>query len=129
MTTETVVSGTIPICTHSATVLMDTGSTQSFVSHRFAILLDVPLEELGYVLFVVVSLGPPMFSSHVYRNCKIHVNNRELTVNLIPLAIQHFDVILGMDWLAENHGVIDCDCKVVLSKRQTMNHIHSKELE
>ena len=54
-----------------------------------------------------------MLSSHAYRNCKIHVNNQELTINLILLAIQHFDVILGMDWLAENHGVIDCERKVV----------------
>ena len=97
MTAETVVSGTIPICTHSATVLMDIGSTQSFISHLFAMLSDVLLEELGYVLSVAVPLGAPMLSSHVYRNCKIHMNNRELTVNLIPLAIQHFDVILGMD--------------------------------
>ena len=75
MTVETIVSGTIPICTHSATILMGTGSTQSFVSHHFAMLLDVPLEELGYVLSVAVLLGAPILSSYVYRNCKIHVNN------------------------------------------------------
>ena len=96
VTAETVVSGIILICTHSVTVLMDTRSIQSFVSHHFAILLDIPLEELGYVLSFAVPLGAPMLSSHVYRNYKIHVNNRELTVNLIPLAIQH--LMLFWEW-------------------------------
>ena len=46
---ETVVSSTIAICTHSITILIDTGSTQSFILHHFAMLLDVPFEELRYI--------------------------------------------------------------------------------
>ena len=54
-----------------------------------------------------------MIGSHVFRDCEIQVHDVLLHVNLIPLDIQHFDVILGMDWLASNYATIDCVDKKV----------------
>ena len=48
-------------------------------------------------------------SSGVFKGCIINVGDKELTVDLVPLVIQHFDVILGIDWLSINHAVIDCE--------------------
>ena len=44
----------------------------------------------------------------------ININGKELTIDLIPLIIQHFDIILGMDGLALNHIVINYENKRVL---------------
>ena len=35
-------------------------------------------------------------------------------VNLIPLKIHRFDVILGMDWLSFHRVLIDCKLKQVV---------------
>jgi len=35
-------------------------------------------------------------------------------VNLIYLPMEGLDVILGMDWLASNHVVIDCEQHIVV---------------
>ena len=32
-------------------------------------------------------------------------------VNLIPLDMHGFDIILGMDWLSYHHAIIDCELK------------------
>ncbi|GKF86130.1 putative reverse transcriptase domain-containing protein, partial [Tanacetum coccineum] len=34
-------------------------------------------------------------------------------INLMPIELGSFDVIIGMDWLAKNHAVIVCDEKIV----------------
>lgn len=49
----------------------------------------------------------------VIKDCSILVNGRELRANLIPLAMNDFDIILGMDWLASYHATIDCFEKVI----------------
>ena len=36
-----------------------------------------------------------------------------MIASLIVLAMSDFDVILGMDWLAANHAVLDCFNKVM----------------
>lgn len=39
-----------------------------------------------------------------------------LPANLISLPMNEFDVILGMDWLAGYHAVMDCFNKIVKLK-------------
>ena len=90
---------------------MDSDSTHSFVSHHFAKHMNVPLEFLDYDLFVAVPSGAPLISSCVYQNCEIREGDQLLTIDLVQLVIQHFNIILGIDWLSVNHVVIDCEHK------------------
>ncbi|GFY88898.1 hypothetical protein Acr_06g0008380 [Actinidia rufa] len=50
----------------------------------------------------------------VYNSCEIRVNDVSLYVNLIPLEIHGFDVILGMNWLSSYCALIDCELKRVV---------------
>ncbi|GJW23559.1 hypothetical protein Tco_0606732 [Tanacetum coccineum] len=51
--------------------------------------------------------------------------NRPFNIDLMPVPLGSFDVIVGMDWLTKYHGVIICDekigCDVFLA------HITTKE--
>ena len=49
----------------------------------------------------------------VYKNYKLRVGDRDLSADLILLNMFDFDVILGMDWLAANHVVLDCYAKTI----------------
>ncbi|XP_027348078.1 uncharacterized protein LOC113859530 [Abrus precatorius] len=42
------------------------------------------------------------------------VHGREFEVNLIYLPLSQLDVILGMDWLAGNHVLLDCREKTLI---------------
>ncbi|XP_028057446.1 uncharacterized protein LOC114261374 [Camellia sinensis] len=58
--TESVVSGIISICAQSAYVLIDSGSTHSFVLHAFSRKLTRPLESMNYLLSVSMPSGDSM---------------------------------------------------------------------
>ncbi|RVW79287.1 Transposon Ty3-I Gag-Pol polyprotein [Vitis vinifera] len=80
--TSDVVTGTLRIHTLFARVLIDPGSTHSFVSVSFAGLLGLPVASMDFDLIVATPVE----------------------ILLWP----DFDVILGMDWLASYHASVDC---------------------
>ncbi|GJX38612.1 putative reverse transcriptase domain-containing protein [Tanacetum coccineum] len=41
------------------------------------------------------------------------VTGHPFNIDLLPVELGSFDVIIGMDWLANNHAVIVCDEKIV----------------
>jgi hypothetical protein len=111
-----VVTGTMKVSSHEVKVLIDPGSTHSFVACAFECKLDSPRELLEYPLNVETPLGVSMIASHVYPSCSIVVNDHELKADLVPLKLDEFDVILGMDWLSRWHAVVDCFTKEVTFK-------------
>ncbi|XP_073051190.1 uncharacterized protein [Primulina eburnea] len=44
----------------------------------------------------------------LYRNMGILIEDQNFKANLIQINMVEFDVILGMDWLAKNHTLVDC---------------------
>ena len=44
----------------------------------------------------------------ILRDCCVMIGYREMTVDLVLLELQDFDVILWMDWLASYHASVDC---------------------
>ncbi|XP_028098132.1 uncharacterized protein LOC114297849 [Camellia sinensis] len=106
--TEFVVSGTISICAQNAYVLINSGSTHSFVSHASSQKLTRPLESMIYLLFVTTPSGGSMVCAYMYPACDITIGDATLYVDLLPLSLDHFDCILGMDWLTKYCAAIDC---------------------
>ena len=45
--------------------------------------------------------------------CVLYIGSLEVTMDLVLLNISSFDVIVGMDWLARHHAVLDCYLKKV----------------
>ena len=111
---NSMVSGTLLICTHPTYVLIDSGSTHSFVSIEFASKFTRHLESLGCILSVSIPCRGSMICSMVYKACDILVGNAILSIDLIPLGLSHFDAILGMDWLTSNCATIDFMFKTIL---------------
>jgi hypothetical protein len=52
-----------------------------------------------------------MIAKRICHDCSIMIKGRIFLANLIVLDLHDFDIILGMDWLAKNHAVIDCHKK------------------
>ncbi|GAV71209.1 RVP_2 domain-containing protein [Cephalotus follicularis] len=100
-----VVTDTFPVCSKSAYVLFDT--THSFVSLSFARCLSTPSQDLEIGLAVETPSGNTLVADKVHKSCDLILCHRMMLVDLVPLAILKFDVILGMDWLSENHASVD----------------------
>ncbi|XP_028104179.1 uncharacterized protein LOC114303253, partial [Camellia sinensis] len=109
----TVVSCTFMVHGHSACVLFHSGSTHSFVSKLFAPNLDKLEEVLSYMLYVSSPLGDSMICTSIYTACELHLGDIQVYVNLLPLDMTYFDIVLGMDWLGEYGATIDCLTKQI----------------
>ncbi|XP_028091200.1 uncharacterized protein LOC114291555 [Camellia sinensis] len=48
-----------------------------------------------------------MTCAYMYPTCEIAIGDMILYVDLLPLNLDHFDVILGMDCLTKYHATID----------------------
>ncbi|GJY93926.1 putative reverse transcriptase domain-containing protein [Tanacetum coccineum] len=108
-----VVTGTFSLNDHFVTVLFDSGADFSFISTKFAPLLNVKpsIVNPGYV--IEVADGKKVEVDRVIRDCKLELGSSLFSINLIPLGHGSFDVIVGMDWLSQHKAVIVCHEKVV----------------
>ncbi|GKE17639.1 putative reverse transcriptase domain-containing protein [Tanacetum coccineum] len=108
-----VVTGTFALNNQFATVLFDSGADFSFISTKFAPLLNVEPCIVNPGFAIEIADGKSVKVDKVIRDCKLELGNSLFTIDLIPLGHGSFDVIVGMDWLSKNKDVIVCHEKVV----------------
>ncbi|GJS64337.1 putative nucleotidyltransferase, ribonuclease H [Tanacetum coccineum] len=96
-----------------ATVLFDSGADFSFISTKFAPLLNVKpsIANPGYV--IEVANGKKEEVDRIFRGCRLELGDSMFLIDLIPLGQGSFDVIVGMDWLSNQKAVIVCHEKIV----------------
>ncbi|XP_027903585.1 uncharacterized protein LOC114163474 [Vigna unguiculata] len=89
-------------------VLFDSGATYSFISNVCVRRLNLVARDLGCELLVSTPSSGQVATSSVYVGCSVEVAGHRFKVNLVCLPLEGLDVILGMDWLSNNHVIIDC---------------------
>ncbi|GJV55664.1 putative reverse transcriptase domain-containing protein [Tanacetum coccineum] len=52
-------------------------------------------------------------SDTVLKDCTLGLLGHPFNINLMPVELGSFDLIIGIDWLANHHAVIVCDEKIV----------------
>ncbi|KAI3758767.1 hypothetical protein L6452_06339 [Arctium lappa] len=57
-------------------------------------------------LVVELADGDQVVVRDILKGCKLEIERREFPVDLIPMVIGGFDVVIGMDWLSNNHAEI-----------------------
>ncbi|TLX69919.1 hypothetical protein E9993_22690, partial [Labilibacter sediminis] len=108
-----VVTGTFLVNSHPAHVLFDSGASDSFVSLRFASYLKHALHAIAKPFYVDTAGSVTLYVDKIYRDCVIEIDSHEFLVDLIPIDLPNFDVIIGMDWMAKHHADIMCYEKMV----------------
>ncbi|GJR56254.1 putative reverse transcriptase domain-containing protein [Tanacetum coccineum] len=107
------VTGTFLLNDHHAYILFDSGADRSFVSNTFSALLDIIPYALDVSYAVELADGRTLETNTVLRGCTLGLLGHPFNIDLMPIDLGSFDVIIGMDWLAKNHAVIVCDEKIV----------------
>ncbi|XP_047169898.1 uncharacterized protein LOC124838351 [Vigna umbellata] len=92
----------------SCCVLFDSGATHSFISKACVEKLGLTESEMQFDLVVSTPATGEVRTSTMCIGCPIEVEGRRYKVNLICLPLKELEVILGMDWLAAYHILIDC---------------------
>ncbi|GJR69972.1 putative reverse transcriptase domain-containing protein [Tanacetum coccineum] len=108
-----VVTGTFLLNNLYASILFDTGADRSFVSTAFSSLIDIVPTKLDHDYDVILADGKIIGVNTFIQGCTLNFLNYPFNINLMPVELGSFDVIIGMDWLVKFHAVIVYDEKIV----------------
>ena len=103
-----VINGTFLINGIYASVLFDTGADKCFVSVEFEKLLMCKRTNLPKSFSVEVANGKSITIDSVLQDCKLNLNDHSFPIDLIPMQLGSFDIIVGMDWLQKFHAEVVC---------------------
>ncbi|GKF38322.1 putative reverse transcriptase domain-containing protein, partial [Tanacetum coccineum] len=110
------VMGTFLLNNRYASILFDTGADISIISTAFSSLINItyiaptPLEN-SYD--VELADGKIVGVDTIMWGCTLNFLNHSFNIDLMPIELGSFDVIINMDWLRMFHAVIVCDEKLV----------------
>ncbi|GJZ47689.1 putative reverse transcriptase domain-containing protein [Tanacetum coccineum] len=108
-----IVTGTFLLNNCYASMLFDSGADRSFVSSTFSALLDVAPSTLDTSYAIELADGRISEKNVVLKGCTLGLLGHPFDIDLMPVELGSFDVIIGMDWLAKYHALIVCDEKVI----------------
>ncbi|GKA73809.1 reverse transcriptase domain-containing protein [Tanacetum coccineum] len=89
-------------------VLFDTGADKGFVSYAFSKYIDIPPTTLDTNYSVELVDGKSLTTSTILRGCTLNLQNHLFKIDLLLIELGSFDVIVGMDWMAEHRTEVVC---------------------
>ncbi|GKA40622.1 putative reverse transcriptase domain-containing protein [Tanacetum coccineum] len=108
-----IITGTFLLNNRYAKILFDTGADSSFVSSNFSASISITPTTLENHYDIELADGKIIGVNTIIRGCTLNFMNHLFNVDLMPVPLSSFDVIIRMDWLTKYHGVIICDEKIV----------------
>ncbi|GKE94264.1 putative reverse transcriptase domain-containing protein, partial [Tanacetum coccineum] len=108
-----IITGTFLLNNRYATILFDTGADRSFISNTFSALINITPITLESHYDVELADGKIIGVNTIIHGCTLNFTNHPFNIELMPVPLGSFDVIIGMDGLTKYHGVIICDKKIV----------------
>ncbi|GJV68802.1 putative reverse transcriptase domain-containing protein [Tanacetum coccineum] len=103
-----VVNGTFLINNVYASVLFDTGADRSFVSYAFNKYIDIHPTTLDTNYSVELADGKSLTTTTILRGCTLNLQNHLFKIDLLPIELESFDVIIRIDWMAEHRAEVVC---------------------
>ncbi|KAF5805273.1 putative nucleotidyltransferase, Ribonuclease H [Helianthus annuus] len=101
------------------TVLFDSGADTSYMSLKMSKLLKRTPTPLNTKHVVELANGKSVEATHVVKGCNIVLAGQAFSIDLIPIVLGSFDIVIGMDWLSQHHAEILCKEKVIRIPRSS----------
>ncbi|GJT24679.1 putative reverse transcriptase domain-containing protein [Tanacetum coccineum] len=108
-----VVTSTFLLNNRYAVFLFDAGSDRSFMDTRFSSMLDIKPIKIRASYEVELADRRVVSTSTILNGCALNLVNHIFEIDLMPIELGMFDVIIGMYWLLKHDAVIVCGEKVV----------------
>nr|GEV57414.1 hypothetical protein [Tanacetum cinerariifolium] len=122
-----VVKGTFFLNYYYDFVLFDSVST------TFSTLIDITPNTLDVSYAVELAKERVSKTNTILRGCTLGLLGHTFNIDLMLLELGSFDIIIGMDWLANHHEMIVCDEKIVRipygDEKETKDKSEEKQLE
>nr|GEV77349.1 hypothetical protein [Tanacetum cinerariifolium] len=90
-----VMTSTFLLNNHCASILFDTGADKGFVSTAFSSLININPSTLDYSYDVELADGQIIRVNTIIRGCTLNFLNHPFNIDLMPVELGSFDVIIG----------------------------------
>jgi hypothetical protein len=107
-----VMMGTFLVANHPIVILFYSGASHTFISKTFVEKHCIHCTE-SREGFVMHSPGGRIFTKEVAFHIPVTLAEREFPTNMIVIKGQDIDVILRMNWLAQNKAIINADQRTI----------------
>ncbi|GKD06580.1 reverse transcriptase domain-containing protein, partial [Tanacetum coccineum] len=101
---------------HLVKVLFDSGADRSFISISLASKLNILSITIDTFYDIEMADRNLVSTNTVIKGYTLTLLNQPFKIDLMPIKLGSFDVVIGIDWLSKYHAKILCDEKFV--------HIH-----
>ncbi|KAD6453180.1 hypothetical protein E3N88_07885 [Mikania micrantha] len=108
-----VVTGTFLVNNHPASILFDTGADKSFISTKFEHVVNQKSTPLTEIYTIELANGKILTARKILKGCVLNYDGHSFYLDLIPIQLGSFDVVVGMDWLSKHQAEIQCHLKIV----------------
>ncbi|GKF62118.1 putative reverse transcriptase domain-containing protein, partial [Tanacetum coccineum] len=105
-----------------ASILFDTGADRSFVSTTFSSRIVITPTALDHDYDVELADGRIVGLNTIIRGCTLNFLNHPFNIDLMPVELGSFNVIIGMDWLAKYQAIIVCAEKIIRGDGSSNKH-------
>jgi len=105
-------TGIFSIHNRPTVILFDSGASHSFISTKFGakVGLDFCHTKGSYM---ISTPGGKVASNQVIRNVPLRLGSKIIKTELILLALEGLDIILGMDWMTRHGVTLDIPSRAV----------------
>ena len=105
-------SGTFSVHHKPTIILFDSGASHSFISAKFGakVGLDFCHTKESYM---ISTPGGKIASNQIIRHVPIKLGSKIFKTNLILLALEGMDIILGMDWMNQYGAILDISSRAI----------------
>nr|GEX30151.1 putative reverse transcriptase domain-containing protein [Tanacetum cinerariifolium] len=93
--------------------LFDLGSDRIFVDTRFSSILDIDLVKIDASYEVELGDGRVVSMNIILKGCTLNLVNHLFEIDLMPIELGTFDVLIGMDWLVKHDAFFIYGEKVI----------------
>nr|GEW15072.1 hypothetical protein [Tanacetum cinerariifolium] len=111
--TKELESDAVPSIDSDVPIMGTSGANRIFVSTTFSTLLDITLDTLDVRYAIELADERISKTNTVLRGCTLGLLGHPFNIDLIPVELGSFDLVIGMDWLANHHAMIVCDEKIM----------------
>nr|GEW85527.1 reverse transcriptase domain-containing protein [Tanacetum cinerariifolium] len=105
-----VVTGRFLLNNRYPTMLFDSGADKSFVDIKFIHLIDIKPVKLNSNYEVELADEKVVSTNSVLKGCTLNLLDHLFDIDLMPIELGTFDIIVGIDLLVEHDALIVC-CK------------------
>ncbi|GKC59657.1 reverse transcriptase domain-containing protein [Tanacetum coccineum] len=104
-----VITGMFLLNQHLVRVLFDSGADRSFISISLASMLNISSITIDTFYNIKMADGNLVSTNTVIKGCTLTLLDQPFEIDLMPIKLGSFNVVIGMDWLSKYHAKILCD--------------------